>query len=1175
MIRSVLGAAVVGLVVVGCGGSEVKECAPSCEAGQRCNGTTGICVRDFEPTLEVGALPKPLTTATVTIKGTVSDDVAVVRGEANFQGSSAKPVTLENGALTVELGVPALDSREASVVVRIFDTGDQVAEQTLSTTVDRVGPQVQLGESNPLIGGPTAMLAGLVTDGSGAVAWLEADLGEGATRATIAADGTWSVSVSAPPGLDGDAVMLKVKAADTYGNESETEFPTRVDTRGPTFTLTAPLATVGGTSAVVSGTVTDDSGPVTEATVEFEGSTQTVPVTDGAFTATITFPAAMGQLDGEKRPVVFKAVDRFGNASSSSHDITIDTVGPTLTYTGPTLFGLTGELTGTASDPSAPVTDVTVALPLDGGTGPMPVDSFVNGAWRHAVAFPPGMGGVAQQVTMAARDGLGNPGSAVATITVDTMPPVGAISAPAANARVRGTSVVVSGTVTDDSPVQSVELDFADGQAYRSATVTGTSWSLTVPLSATEANQTHAMKARFTDAVGNSAIVNRSVVVDNVGPAITVTAPTAGAQLGGATTTVAVSATVTDPAGVGAVSVTLAGGAPVTATRQGSSDLWTATVPLPAGKDFATVPLAVTATDVVGNSNTASVNVVVDNVPPVLTITAPTANQVFNISNFTASGNVTISWTVADGDAQAKVTTVGGAAAPATGTSTAWPTQSTDDYRTYSVELVAKDRLNNSTTKTVSFIVDRVAPTVSITPANNTRNVDPRQVTLTFSEEIAASVTNPLTLTPASGGAAGAWQTGRRVYQRTGLDAYKVFTAGVATGVTDRAGNPVAATTSRFHTSAVPATSGTVIATNVWDYDVTTDQDGIPFVAVIIENPTGAFTVKAYRMNPQTGAFVSWGLDWPLGDVNAPDMQAQAWGTIGSDLVLSSRQAVSWRYASQYCKPGQGGQVVCYPAQAAVRATRDSNQSAPIVDVQEPFDKSRVARVVTLGPLPASNAEDGTGGFGYLTDLYYERAPAPVRAIPLAVSRVAEGGNRWSVAGYATDGFRLASYKCGLHFAVGSADCSFGSTAPLTDVPADTPWSRSGTSTSFKPSLAASTDGTCTLFVYYSSTGGHVLRRFVDNRSFPCPIGADCAAAKLQDPLSYGYLRRMSRGPNQEILGVQWVTYSSPIEKTTDCGVTWTTLGQVPGTDPRPLMVGTHYAGMGLVGTNLQLTVFP
>lgn len=1149
----------VGLAVfvAGCGGSVVKECESTCGPGQRCDTATGLCVEDEAPTLTLETVPKPLTTAKVTVRGTTKDDVGVSRGEASFAGQAPVAFTVTDNAFSVELDVPVLDSAEAALSVKVFDTGDQPAEASVTTVVDLVGPTVAIAEPDRLLGGATVTIAGTSQDGSGSVEQVQVDFGAGAVTATVASGGNWTVQLAPPAARDVQATPLTVTAKDKFGNQSTSTLSVKLDTTGPTFTLTAPTDTVGGASATVSGTVADTSGPVSMVTVRFGGIAQDVAATDGGFSATVMLPQG---LDGEARAVTFSAADQFGNLGTSDFDLTIDTRGPTLTLAGPMVIGTMGELTGRAVDSAQPVTDVTVDV--QGSGGPVPVDSFMNGDWRLAVTFPAGLDAVTRTVTLSAKDARDNTGTGMGSVTVDTVPPVGAISTPAANARLTGATATFTGTVTDSTSVQAVELDFADGQGFRAATVNGSAWTIDVPLSATENDVGHQVTARFTDGVGNVSTVTRTVTVDNVAPTVSVTTPAAGTVVGGTATTVAVSVSATDPAGVSGVSVALGTESPVAATRQGTSNTWTATLPLPTGQDFVTLQLRAVATDTAGNQASGMGSVIVDNVAPVLTITAPTAGQVFNISNFTASGNVTLTWTLTDGDPQASVKTVGGVTHTGSPTSATWPTVTTDNYVPYNLAVVASDRMNNGVTRNATFTVDRVAPTVVISPANNSRNVEPRQVTFTFSEEMGAGVADPIVLTPASTAPAGSWQGATRlVFTRSGLEAYSVFTAATAAGVVDRAGNTVTPSTSRFHTSAAVPMQFAAVATDVWAYDVQSDSDGVPMVVVLTQQGTNSFNVSTLKMDPVTGAFTPWGFS--LTNLFGVDSyQAQAWSTVNSDLTATSVRAVVLATRTQVCLPTPP--FICSTLSQRRRAYSVGAQTVPTQELGD--------GIVTTPPIVTG--ADGTGGLGFLNGSSYVRSPAVSVALGLVPGRIAENASRWNVAPFATAGFAVKSYRCTLEGSINPTwRCGIRSTAPIADMATSASWSRTGSALA---TLSMATAGDqCTLLSYPTNAAAWKQVQLVDGISRAncpgiCPV-EEVAVTQVSGSADF----YVARGSGNELLATRPGPLGVTLLASTNCGVSWTSWNSVvQGTEARAAMVGNKRA-IFYIDASRALRVYP
>jgi hypothetical protein len=1124
--------------LAGCSEPKVKECSTTCNQGQRCDTATGLCVQDAPPTVMLRAVTSPVISPKLTVQGTAADDVGVVRGEAFFDGQPPVPLVIDADGFSAQLDVPQLDSATTTVKVRVFDTGDQASEGQVTAVVDRLGPAVTVSAPGELRGGAEVTIAGAAQDGSGTVTRVEADFGLGPVRATLRPEGTWTVRLAPPAGRDAQLTPLLLTATDTFGNARLTEVEVPIDTRGPTFELVAPTATVGGAAAGVAGRVADAAGAPGTVTVGLGSSAQSVTAVDGGFIASVPLPQ---QIESTNRELGFSAADRFGNTGTAAFMIAVDTRGPSLTLVGPAVIGTSGELSGTASDFSPPISNITLQLE---GTGAMaPVDSFTNGTWRAAVSFPPGLNGEQRSVAIRARDALGNEGTAIASVRVDTVPPVGSFSTPAANARLSGAMATISGMVSDATSVQLVEIDFADGQGYRPASVSSGGWAVSVPLSATENDAPHLITARFTDALGNVSSATRAVTVDNVGPMLAVTSPAAGTIIGGAATTVAVTVTASDPAAVASVSVSIGAGVVASATRQGASTTWTAAVAIPAGQDFVTLPLRAVATDGAGNSTTGSINVVVDNVAPVLTITAPTAMQVFNQSHFAASGNVNVAWTVSDGDPQGRVTSVGGSSI-ASGTSTAWPTVTTDNYTTYNLPVVATDRMGNSTTRAASFVVDRVAPTVVFSPAAGTRNVEPRQIAITFSEELAASPTAPLVLAPASAAPAGTWSG--FTYTRANLEPSTAFTASVASGVTDRAGNPVAATSSAFHTSAARPMNGALVASSVWAYDVASDQDGVPLVMAVTQVSATSYSSTTFAMSAATGTFSSWGFA-SSSQLSITGYQAFAWRSVNADLSATPVRGV-WQDSTESCAA---------PCSAVARTRRAwaVGTSALMEDGSG-----------TLVPTAPLSSADGSGPVGFINGQTYTRSPAVSHPLQVTPARVAPGSVRWNVAGRPTAlppantsaEIWVSSYLCATYGIFNQfSNCFPVAGQAVSDVATSAWWSRLG-ATGETLSIATSDNG-CTLLSYPSVSMGRRLARIADTNS-RAPCGGTClyflSTTTLTAPTSDFVV---GRGPGTTLLGVGTVAGGAQLYQSSDCGSTWPPVGSpLPSvTDFKPVLIGT------------------
>jgi hypothetical protein len=158
--------------------------------------------------------------------------------------------------------------------------------------------------------------------------------------------------------------------------------------------------------------------------------------------------------------------------------------------------------------------------------------------------------------------------------------------------------------------------------------------------SAGASNGTHTLLAVATDNSGNAATsAGVSILIDNAGPTVNITAPTAGSTVSG---TVAINATANDNGGSGVAGVDFRvdGVSIGTDTTAPYTVNWNSTGSSNAGHIITAV-----ATDVLGNSTTsASVNVTVNNITPAPAFGTPGlsfSDAVVKKANVTITANVT------------------------------------------------------------------------------------------------------------------------------------------------------------------------------------------------------------------------------------------------------------------------------------------------------------------------------------------------------------------------------------------------------------------------------------------------------------------------------------------------------------------------------------------------------
>jgi hypothetical protein len=299
------------------------------------------------------------------------------------------------------------------------------------------------------------------------------------------------------------------------------------------------------------------------------------------------------------------------------------------------------------------------------------------------------------------------------TITVlgrsgDTVAPSLTITDPPANTTTNDNTPHLALTYADsdttdchasgiDTSTLKVTLDGIDRTSL--FTVTSTGAQATIPDNLALSDGTHVLHAEIRDRGGNLATADRTFSVHTVTepPTLTVTAPAENALV--SSPTLSVSGTVAGH-GTGAVAVQCRGENSVTGQVSGTT--WTcAGVGLHEGDNA----IVVTATDS-GGSSSVTRHVALDTAAPTLVIVQPVEGQSINSDTVTVSGTVS--------DAHAVTVRVNTVDATITGTSFT-ATVPVGSGPTATITVTATDPAGNSTQKSVTLQVDRVAPAIQIT----------------------------------------------------------------------------------------------------------------------------------------------------------------------------------------------------------------------------------------------------------------------------------------------------------------------------------------------------------------------------------------------------------------------------------------------------------------------------
>jgi len=497
-------------------------------------------------------------------------------------------------------------------------------------------------------------------------------------------------------------------------NSSDTQVTLQGNSIQLTAAISSPLggAYLYGTNATIEGTASASGTSLQAVEVSTNGGTTWNTATGLAnWTYNWTLPADGAHI------IQARSKDPAGYYSTvASITVRVNNLLPVSAITSPAnnakLTGGVRTITGTASDTGADVKQVDIST--DGGV----TWNSATGTNNWAFSWTPPISGtyIIQSRATDNDDKIQAQPFPTVTVVVDTLPPTSTISAPANNAILTGTGATIRGTATDTggSGLNNTQL-YIDGVP---ATVTGALWSYNWTYPA-NTYHTYSIYTLASDQAGNveelapGAGIN--VIVDNIAPTSTINAlPTYITGTGYTFTGDAADTGV----GVARVQVSINNGpwADATGTTEWSY-VWT----IPADGTYS---LAVRAVDGAGNIQTipTTATPVVNNGPPVVTITEPAAGAAIRTSTYTITGTAS---DIGAGIKRVELSIDGGAwnavtYTPATGTwSYLWTLPPQE--KSYTIQAKATDNNNDTnTTAVISVKYDVAAPVSTIAlPAAN------------------------------------------------------------------------------------------------------------------------------------------------------------------------------------------------------------------------------------------------------------------------------------------------------------------------------------------------------------------------------------------------------------------------------------------------------------------------
>ncbi len=370
------------------------------------------------------------------------------------------------------------------------------------------------------------------------------------------------------------------------GNTADGSTTGQIDATAPTIIINAPGSDNDTTPTLTGTTDATPGSTVTLTITDSAGNTQTVTAivqADGTYSADVPAELAEGEFT-----INASVTDEAGNTDTDTGTLVIDTTAPTVAINDLTTNDTTPELTGTVNDPNA-----IVVVTIDGND--YTATNNNNGTWTLADDVVATLAEGSYPTSVSATDAAGNTVTNSGTVVIDTTAPTVAINDLTTN----DTTPELTGTVNDPNAIVVVTID---GNDYTATNNGNGTWTLADDVVATLAEGSYPTSVSATDAAGNTVTNSGTVVIDT-------TAPTVGIDdLTTNDTTPELTGTVNDP---NAVVVVTIDGNDYTATNNGNGT-WTLADNIVALLAEGNYTATVTATDAVGNSDSATGSIVID-----------------------------------------------------------------------------------------------------------------------------------------------------------------------------------------------------------------------------------------------------------------------------------------------------------------------------------------------------------------------------------------------------------------------------------------------------------------------------------------------------------------------------------------------------------------------------------
>ncbi|MCK7182679.1 Ig-like domain-containing protein [Enterobacter kobei] len=475
----------------------------------------------------------------------------------------------------------------------------------------------------------------------------------------VNASGNWQIGV---PAADLQAwtageVTVNVSAKDAWNNTVSAEHPIELDLNAVAVTIDTVSsddmlnATEKGSDLTLSGQTQGVEAGQT-VVVKFADQTFTAQVQqDGSWSLTVPASAMDTLIDGRAQ-VSVSVTNINGNTADASRVVTVDTLPPAITLDNLTADNIINAAEAqqdlVLSGSSTAESGQTVTVTLNGKTYQTTVQT--DGTWQLSVPAAD-VGALADgivTVTASVSDVAGNTSSADRVGLVDATVPQVTINdfvtaTNTINQLAHSQAQILSGSVTGAAAGDRVTITI-NNVDYTTVVDAAGNWSLGLPASVVQglADGTWTIDVSVTDRSGNTGSSSLDVVVNTVTPVIGINTLAADDVINATEKgqDLQLSGTSNQPEGT-RITVTL-NGIDYTAIADASGN-WSVIVPATAVGALGEAHYTVTAnvTDSVGNSASASHDVLVDSSLPVVTITTLAGDNIVNAAEVAAGQTLT------------------------------------------------------------------------------------------------------------------------------------------------------------------------------------------------------------------------------------------------------------------------------------------------------------------------------------------------------------------------------------------------------------------------------------------------------------------------------------------------------------------------------------------------------